>query len=324
MLKNTLLIFIFTLIFFLVPIQSGLNSDVLADNYPNNPYSIKVATFNIGPKEDESDGGPSYSKDSTEYLAWRDNRMYNLAKYITDNKYNVVYLQEFNSLRNNYDLIRLMAHLQSLHSKVKYNVVSSYTPRYDPNNTIQTMVILSEYPFVSGSLQAIPIKNNRVVQSVLVKNTPLGSNIRLTNIHTHISQPCTDLANAQKVAWGFGSQNQIVAGDLNYDIEKKGHGCRKPNFDQMITRCTTSTCMRNLTKDIKIDWIYLLSGSNLTLISSSRFSVNPYNVSDGHRPSQAYIGTTTPPNPNYIYDTNGDTKFDILDVIYFIKVIFGV
>lgn len=325
MFKRAQLVIIFTLIFFLVPINNSTNNDVLADNYPGNPYSIKVATFNIGPKEDASEGGPSYSKDDPRYLQWRDNRMYNLAKYIAENNYDVVYLQEFNSLRNNYDLTRLMAHLQSLNSKVKYNVVSPYSIGSDPNNTIQTMVILSSYPFVPNSLQSVKIKDNRVVQSVLMTNSPLGNNIRLTNIHTHINQYCTDLANAQGVAWGFGATNQIVAGDLNHDIvkgQRSNVNCDKPNYDQMVPNCTTSTCMANISEYV-IDWVYLLRGSNLTLISSSRFGVNPYDISDQHRPSQAYIGTTTPPNPNYIYDTNKDSKFDILDVIYLIQIIFG-
>lgn len=242
--------------------------------------TVKTMTWNIGTWD-------SHELELTP--TQRETRMRKLAETIQSEKIEIAFIQEFKG--GPADMNSLMKRLQELN----YSMYTD-TVRYEMEKENSMMLLLlSRYPLDQSTKKVGSIRNNRNAQSIIVTNTPIG-NFRLSNLHTHILDRCSNLESYLKFFFQFDKDNSLMGGDTNaLLLDSNGtNSCRNfissEIFNDIVTDCRdTSQCKRE-----GIDWFLLPKNSKLYIQSMVNIG-NIANISDQHPAIVAQIGSTNPP-----------------------------
>ncbi len=249
--------------------------------------TVKVMTWNIG---------GWYAMPAEDRIV----RMKKLASVINSHKIEIAYLQEFNDLAKTPDLEVLLTELRALGYPM-YSDTQTYT---GDGKKIEVMVLLSKYPLDKSTKQSIQIRGNRVAQSIIARDTPIGW-VRLSNLHTHNTEPCNNFRSYLNFFIQFDPARSLIGGDTNLGLWEKpitrtrqGDSCAGIEWDQVNISCVDSAnCLGNRRHEPSvIDWFFVFKQSDLYIQSSYNIG-NVHGISDQHPAIVAVVGSKNIPTP---------------------------
>ncbi|MBP9758139.1 hypothetical protein KBD45_00450 [Candidatus Dojkabacteria bacterium] len=274
---------------------------------------IRVMNWNIGPIY-VGTGIPKTEEETQQMINQQIARMQKLAQVIKDNQVDVVFLQQFTNVDPRPNRKVKIKQFDVLLQKLKeiewemYGDVEAYSGKIPPGE--DHLVILSRFALDVSSRKItrdIHKVNSRVAQTIMTKKTPIGD-VRLSNFHTHIDDPCTNFIKALTFFEQFDYERTILGGDANitfsnfygqpenlarpdckgYDWTKFSNECSEYpyNCEPKDAKC------RNSSKCFG-DYFYLPNPSELKILTSWTIG-NAHNISDQHPAVVAEIGSKVP------------------------------
>ena len=262
--------------------------------------TVKVMTWNIGGK---------YSLQPQERVT----RLRALVDVIKTHQIDIVYLQEFFILTTDIEV------LQAELNAAQYPMYLDYAS-YEGNKNVGALVILSKFPLDATSKKVTQIRGNRVAQSIIVRDTPIGW-VRLSNLHTHNTEPCNNFRSYLNFFLQHDSARSLIGGDTNLALVHKpitrtrdGDLCVGIDWEQVNISCSdAANCLANKRPDPAIiDWFFVFKHSELYIHSSQNIG-NVRGISDQHPAIVTIVGTTKPPAAEKQGDLDANNVVDIFD-----------
>lgn len=317
----------FTIFSFLPP-QSNQSSLVAAQQ-----PKLRIMNWNIGPIY-VGTGVPKNDAEAQQMIKEQTARMHRLADVIKNNQVEVVFFQQFTNLDPDLRRKVKIKQLDVLLRRLKeigwemYGDAVAYSAKIPPGE--DHLVIISRYPFDPSSQKItrdIHKVNSRVAQSIIIRDTPIGF-VRLSNLHTHIDDPCTNMIKALKFFEQFDYQRTILGGDANITFSNfygqpenlRRPDCKNYDWSKITNECTEfpynckpgDHACRNSSKCFG-DYFYLPNPSDFKILTSWTIG-NSYGISDQHPAVIAEIGSRVPIAPPFsIADINKDGIVNIFD-----------